>query len=148
MDADAFVEEQPDEWAVIASRTEAPELPKPAGGSSLFIILHEIWSPLVAHVEPNLTRESVSGFSLLVHRNDGGSDVTIPVSQILRARIPDLPHRPEAEIDAMFLSFEAMDKFLFPNLVATYGVNGANEMRDDLKRQLEAQSEGQRLTRA
>ncbi|MEP6764902.1 MAG: hypothetical protein ABJB66_11350 [Gemmatimonadaceae bacterium] len=121
-------------WGVIPCRSEKPEaIHLPTNQVGFFFVDHGEYSPMGLATDMSINREDIIGFELVVITKVKGRDevrtaVTLPEEDI-RGQKVGLP-------DAIFLSFEAMDKYLFPNLSGVYGVNGANQLREELAEQI------------
>jgi hypothetical protein len=103
--------------------------------------MHDWWSPLVPwRGDKYIRRDDVESLTLLVHIKGEDKPVAVPLTELLNAERAKRPGGPQskkgAKPDAIFFSFEALDKFLFPQLAATYGVMGAWQMRTGVRNQL------------
>lgn len=121
-----------DPWVVIPCRTEDPELEK-GQQRGFFVVVHDETSPSRPLKPECIDRRNIAGLKLVVSLIEGEPrevDLTAHLGQ------PEDKDRPRPMVDAIFLSFEALDKYLFPNLVITYGVNGAYELRERTKKKI------------
>jgi len=130
---------KPGRWVVIPAHSEVPD----SDADRFFAVTHDVTSPTETHTSPDIERSRIRGFRLIVEvLHDDGKihDKEIDLSSHLRHR-PTGPDKWPAHgnIDAVFFSVEAMDKYMFPNLVMTYGTRGANTLRQRALKQLKEQ---------
>jgi hypothetical protein len=122
-------------WLVLECRTEDPEL-RSGPERGFFVVVHDETSPSHPLRPPCVDPRDIREMKLrLTLKNDQTVDINL--TEHIAANHDKL-QRPNPMIDAIFLSFEALDKYLFPNLVFTYGVNGANKLRESTKQTIEA----------
>lgn len=133
------------DWHVIPCRTERSDIRRAEVRGNFYFILHDWWSPLVSWTRdgnsPPIQRADIGSLDLVVRGKDGRELATADLTGLLRERrrqqLAERALEPEpAQPDAIFFSFEALDKFLFPQLASTYGVKGAWQMRNRLRRDI------------
>ncbi len=122
-------------WAIIPCVSEPSAFNRGELDQGLNIILHDWWSPLFSIRVQEASPQLVGDYILTVTDKQGRAIKAINLTQELRA------HRgsqgdTDPQVDAVFFSFEAADKFLMPHLAGTYGVKGGWQMRNLLKRGL------------
>ena len=136
------------EWAKIPARAEQSAL-NPEVRDSLYFVVHDWWSPLVV-LQSKVKRARVAKLRIVAEDDEGNVLVNVDLTEELRTRARDTDAKhtqafrprddsaepPSSRPDAVFFSFEALDKFLFPQLVSTYGVTGAWTMRNDIRQQI------------
>lgn len=129
-------------WRVIACHSEPPEL-QSGTESRFFALVHDETSPLKPLYLPLVDRNEIQEMRLVLRLNDG-QEYELNLTAHLTRDTQINVSRPNPTVDAIFLTLEAMDKYVFPNLVQTYGTRGANNFRERIMRDLERQgSEGE-----
>ncbi|MEP7384690.1 MAG: hypothetical protein ABI910_23670 [Gemmatimonadota bacterium] len=123
-------------WTVIPCQAEESAFLSHEVDGAVNLVLHDWWSPLLAH-KLAVQRADVGDYILHVMNNVKRDEVmaTVNLTELLRQQRKTVGDR-QAQIDALFFSFEAADKFLMPHLAGTYGVKGGWQMRNLLKRDL------------
>lgn len=129
-------------WAVLPCHSEKHELSR-GKESRFFCLMHDETSPITSHYAAGVDRKDITGMRLILDRKDMPPH-EIDLSAHLNKYKGQNLDRPTPVVDAIFMSFEAMDKYVFPNLVLTYGTRGANTLRQRIKKELEdaARAEG------
>ena len=122
-------------WAIIPCVSEASAFNRGELDQGLNIILHDWWSPLFAIRVDDISQQDVGDYILQITNQDKAVVREINLTQELRARRGSQGDT-DPQVDAVFFSFEAADKFLMPHLAGTYGVKGGWQMRNLLKRSL------------
>ena len=122
-------------YVAIQCRTEESALRSEAVRNSAYVIMHDWWSPLASwRTSKGVQRANVAEYVLQLKDSDGQLLDEVSLTNELRLRNQRQADR--VQPDAIFLSFEALDKFLFPQLASTYGVKGAWTERNRIRREL------------
>ena len=119
-------------YVAIECTTEKPAIRNPAVRDSFYFVEHDWWSPLVSWSDPSVKRADIASLTLVAKDKDGKVLANVNLGDELRKKNP----RSKTWPDAIFFSFEALDKFLFPQLVGTYGVQGAWTERNRIRREI------------
>lgn len=122
-------------WAIIPCVSEPSAFNRGELDQGLNIILHDWWSPLFAIRVDDASQQEIGDYVLTITDRQGRAIRNINLTQELRAR-RGAQGDTDPQVDAVFFSFEAADKFLMPHLAGTYGVKGGWQMRNLLKREL------------
>jgi hypothetical protein len=123
-------------WVVIPSHSEVPELSTPTE-KRFVVVTHDETSPLTATYVPGVDPDQVQGMSLLLDLGHG-AEMRVPLTAHLQGQPDANVDRPKPTVDAIFLTLEAMDKYVFPNLVYTYGTPDARLLRRRMIAKLDA----------
>lgn len=125
-------------WVVIPCHSEPPEL-QSGTESRFFALVHDETSPLKPLYLPGVDRNKIKEMRLVVKLDDD-QERELNLTAHLTGETQINVSRPNPTVDAIFLTFEAMDKYVFPNLVQTYGTNGANNFRQRIKDRIQQDS--------